>query len=186
MEFTSAAGTMLASAPNMLDPNFMHTVVLVCQHSAEGAFGLVVNRESGFSAESLLPEGSALGNAGLAVYSGGPVGLDTMQFLHRLPEEIPGGIEVFGGLYLGGVIEDLESAGRPRPLEQDVRLFLGYSGWDAGQLEAELASGSWLPAPPNMEAVFAKDQRTAWRDVVRSLGDATRGLEDLPPDVSWN
>lgn len=180
---------MLASAPDMLDPNFMHTVVLICQHSEEGAFGLVVNRVTDFTAENLLPEGSVLAAAGLGVYAGGPVGLDTLQFLHRVPEEIPGGIEVFGGLYLGGEIGEIDkfdAAFRTKPLEQDVRLFLGYSGWGEGQLEEELASGSWLPAPPQIEAVFASDQQTALRRVVRSLGDATRGLEDLPPDVSWN
>jgi len=186
MVFTSAAGTMLASAPDMMDPNFMHTVVLICQHSEDGAFGLVVNRQSDLIAEDLLPADSSLAATGLPVYSGGPVGMDAVQFLHRIPDEVPGGIEIFGGLHLGGEVADLGLAVRNRPLEEDLRLFLGYSGWEGGQLEAELASGSWLPAPPRMEAVFASDQRTAWRGVVRSLGDATRGLEDLPPDVSWN
>ena len=186
MEFTSAAGVMLASAPDMLDPNFMHTVVLMCQHSPEGAFGLVVNRKSDYVAESLLPDESTLKGMNLPVYEGGPVGLDSLQFLHRLPSEAPDGIEVFPGLFLGGKLDELVTVSRARPLHEDFRLFLGYSGWGAGQLEDELAGGSWLPVPPQMEAVFASDQEASWRKVVGSLGEEDRGPEGPSPNVSWN
>ncbi len=172
----------------MLDPNFMHTVVLICEHSQEGAFGLVVNRESDLQLEDLLPDQTVLSALQIPIYAGGPVGMDALQFLHRLPEEIPGGLEIFEGLYLGGELSDVAALAmiRPELVQQDVRFLLGYSGWGAGQLEGELASGSWIPAPAKLEAIFASDRRSAWRKVVRSAGDEMRGLEDLPPDVSWN
>ena len=188
MDLFSSSGSLLASAPDLLDPNFMHTVVLMCQHSADGAYGLVVNRPAKVSIDQLLPEHTILGRMKFPVYCGGPVGLDTLQFVHRYPKEIKGGVDLCDGLFLGGDLDEMAEflASYPDEAVDGLRLVLGYSGWAAGQLEAELESGSWLPAPLLVDAIFEPSQETSWRTVVRSLGDETRGMEDLPPDVSWN
>jgi putative transcriptional regulator len=135
-----------------------------------------------------MPEHPVLSTAPFPVHAGGPVGLDTLQFVHRVPTEIPGGLELGGGLYLGGELDALADflAAHGDDAQQNVRLIVGYSGWGAGQLEGELALGSWLPAPLDVEALFLPDPHALWRRVVRSLGSETAGLEDLPPDVSWN
>jgi putative transcriptional regulator len=181
------AGTLLAAWPDMLDPNFMHRVVLVCQHDADGAYGLVTNRRTELTLQELMPDHELLGSSSFAVHLGGPVDHSTLQFLHVLPDRIPGGICLDGTLWLGGeldalarvVTEDEAAAG-------SVRVFLGYSGWGAGQLDVELGTGSWIPAPSSKEAVFGEDGEPTWRRVVRSIGAAGRDLENLPPDVSWN
>jgi len=181
-------GSVLAAAPDMLDPNFMHSVVLICRHSAEGAYGLVINRPASVTLDTLAPDHPLLGKQRFPVFSGGPVGLDTLQFLHRVGAEIPGGVEIGAGLFLGG---DVDALARylERELEaarRNVRLLVGYSGWAAGQLEGELATGSWLPAALEADWVFLEDAQATWRNVLRSLGEEASGLADLPPDPSWN
>lgn len=195
-ELRVAAGALLAAWPDLMDPNFMHSVVVICQHSEEGAYGLVTNRRTKFAVRDLLPDHPLLSRCGFPVHLGGPVDHSTLQFLHRVPGEIPGGLCLDGQLWLGGELEAMGRYATERPDEarRTLRVFLGYSGWGAGQLEAELGMQSWLPAPSSLDVVFGEEGEPAWRRVVRSIGrdgggfdqpDVT-GLEDLPPDVHWN
>ena len=187
-ELRVEAGTLLAAFPDMLDPNFMHSVVLICQHSDQGAYGVVTNRATKFAVKELLPKHPVLGQSKFPVFLGGPVDHTTLQFLHVVPEAIPGGLSIDGKLWLGGDLDALGEylAANPRVARRKVRLFLGYSGWSAGQLETELGTGSWLPAPPAMEAIFGEPGEPTWRRVVRSIGREGGALEQQPPDVSWN
>jgi len=188
MDLIVEPGSLLVAAPDMLDPNFMHAVVLVVQHSEEGAYGLVINRPAAITLNVLLSDHPILSRQRFPVHAGGPVGLDTLQFVHRLPDQVPGGAELVPGLILGG---DLEALARtierdPARAQENVRMLLGYSGWGARQLESELASGAWVPAPLQPDWAFMPDGQLVWRRVLRSLGRHAQGLEDLPPDVSWN
>jgi len=187
-ELRCAPGSLIAASPDLLDPNFMHAVVLMVAHEEQAGMGFVINRAAGVTVDVLLPEHPVLSLQRFPVHQGGPVGRDTLQFLHRVPRRIPGGVEVAGGLYLGGEIDALAShlAARGQAALREVKLLVGYAGWGEGQLDQELEGGSWLPAPFRAEWVFAEDPGPVWRQVLRSLGGAGAGLEDLPPDVSWN
>jgi len=187
-ELRVEAGTLLAAFPDMLDPNFMHSVVLICQHSDQGAYGVVTNRATQFSVKDLLPDHPLLGQSKFPVFLGGPVDHTTLQFLHLVPEKIPGGLSIDGKLWLGGELDALGEylVKHPRLARNKVRMFLGYSGWSAGQLDTELGTGSWLPAPPAMDAIFGEAGEATWRRVVRSIGREGTALEQQPPDVSWN
>ena len=181
-------GSFLVAVPQMLDPNFMHALVFLIEHEDAGAYGLVVNRPLGVTVDHLLPESALLAGSRFPVHGGGPVGNDTLQFLHRLPEAIPGGVELAAGLFLGGDALALERAIADGSAGPDgLRLFVGYSGWGAGQLEAELESGSWVVAPAPAELVFdSRSRDVLWRHVLRGLGRDGDGLSRMPPDVSWN
>jgi len=181
-------GTLLAAYPDMLDPNFMHSVVLMCQHNEQGAYGLVTNRATTLTLKTLLPEHPVLRASRFPVFLGGPVEPNTLQFVHVAPDEIPGGVSLDGRLWLGGELEGLAEfvTARPRLARRKLRLFLGYAGWGAGQLEDELMGGSWLPAPPSLEALFGRPGEGTWRRVVSSVGSLGESLKDQPPDVSWN
>lgn len=172
----------------MLDPNFMHSVVLMCRHDSEGAFGLVVNRPSPITVDRLLPEHPLLGKSSFPVHVGGPVGRDTLQFMHREPEIIHGGEHLAGEIFLGGELDAMADliAIDEEEARAKLRLIVGYSGWGAGQLDAELATGSWLPAPLGTGFAFGEGDEAIWRRVVRSIGKRAHGMENLPPDVSWN
>lgn len=184
-------GTLLLSAPALLDPNFMHTVVLMVQHDDDGAFGLVVNRPTDATLGELLPEHPELGGATATVHGGGPVGLDTLQVLHRAPDALRGGVALGSGVFLGAELEDLAAllatdAGRARATSA-VRFVVGYAGWGAGQLDEELRTGSWVPRDLDVGLVFAADPpEVVWRRALRALGDSGLGLASQPPDPKWN
>ncbi len=188
MERTVAPGALLVSVPQMLDPNFMHSVVVMVEHGEEGALGLVVNHPTDVRLGDLVEGHPLLDGFDFPVHSGGPVGRESLQFLHRLPDVIGGGLELDEGLYLGGRIEDLaEGLASGLATTERLRFFVGYSGWEAGQLEEEFDGGSWVPAPPNPELCLHADQgEPLWRLALQGLGDAGRTLSQLPPDVTWN
>ena len=188
MSFDSTRASLLLSVPQMLDPNFMHSVVLVCDHTTEGAFGFVVNQCSSFALGKLVPDHPELGGIDFPVFTGGPVGQEALLFVHRMPTDIPGGHEIGQGLFLGGEIEALGRVlRRGAAVRRCVRLFLGHSGWSPGQLDGELSMGSWMRAPLDGEIVFTEDAaECTWRRALRSLGRDGEHLSHLPPDVSWN
>lgn len=181
------AGTVLAASPELPDSSFSHSAVLMCEHTEEGAFGLVFNRLAGLSVRQLFPEHPLLHSCTLPVYQGGPVGMDTAQFLHRRPDLISGGEELASGVFLGGDFDALSSLllAEPASVSRDVRLLLGYSGWGPGQLDDELRGGSWLPAILSPEVLFGEGEESSWRAVIRSI-EGLGGLSHQPPDSSWN
>ena len=186
-ELRATPGTILAASPELPDSNFSHAAVVVCEHTEEGAFGLVFNRPAGLAVSQLFPEHPLLHACSLPIFQGGPVGMNSAQFLHRAPEEIRGGLELAAGVYLGGDFESLASLlhEEPERAASQVRVLVGYSGWGPGQLDDELAGGSWLPALLDAEVLFGDGEESAWRAVIRSI----TGMDDLsrqPPDTSWN
>jgi putative transcriptional regulator len=193
-----STGTLLASAPDLQDPNFMHSLSVICEHTDEGAYGLVLNKRSSLTLDRLLPDHPILGKLRLPVGWGGPVHSDTLQLIHRFPESIPGGITLGGDLQIGGDLDaaaSLLEADTSAATMRGVRFILGCAGWGGGQLEAELASGSWLPLPLDTGLVFrtwgvdddtAREQEEVWQAAVRALGRDGEGLASLPPDIEWN
>jgi putative transcriptional regulator len=177
-------GSLLISMPSMLDPNFMHTVVLLVDHTPMGAFGLVVNRQFGANLGGLMSDRT---NSSFPVHCGGPVEAQTLQFVHRLPQLISGGTRLGQDLYLGGSIEAMLRAVEEEGVRDNLRVFLGSSGWGGGQLENELQTGSWRQAPPDASSVFKGGSgESIWRGVMRGLDAAGEQLSHLPPDVRWN
>ena len=187
-ELRVVPGTLLAAWPDLEDPNFRRSVVLVCHHDADGAYGLVVNRPAPVTTREILAEHPKLGGVAFPVHVGGPVDPRALQFVHVKPDAIPGGMSLDGRLWLGGELDALAAyvAADPEEARRSVRLFVGYAGWSGAQLESELASGSWLPAPLSLAAVFGSPGENAWRSVVRSVGELGEGLLDGPPDPSRN
>lgn len=182
------AGTLLLAAPSMLDPNFMHSVVLLCDHDEAGAYGLVVNRPTGIALGKLLTDHPLAEDLHLPVHEGGPVGRDRLQFLHRRAELAEEAIALSPGVFLGGAVEELvDGLVLGRFGAADMRVVVGYAGWGAGQLEGELAEGAWLVGASSPELVFdAPPREGAWRRALRSLGPEAQGAEHLPPDPTWN
>ncbi|MDF1800881.1 MAG: YqgE/AlgH family protein [Planctomycetota bacterium] len=182
------AGGFLCAWPDLVDPNFFHRVLLMCQHGDEGAFGLIVNEPLEVTTRELLTSHPVFGSLDFPVFRGGPVDVTTLQYLHRIPAELPGAEPVGEDVWLGGDFEALARyvARAPERALGEVRLFLGYSGWGAGQLEAELRTGSWVPATCGVDEVFSNDPEGAWQRVLRSLGDVGEGLSSMPPGPDWN
>lgn len=179
-----AAGKVLIAGPFLADPNFARSVILLCEHGADGTIGFVLNRLANATIGDLLPE---LFSSDLPVYQGGPVQLDTLHMLHRMPSLIMGGNEILPGTYWGGSYEALQDVIINNKYEaDDLRLFVGYSGWAAGQLERELEEGSWIVADVAPDLLFDTHPTNTWKAAIRSLGDDYAYLANMPIDPQLN
>lgn len=154
-------GVFLYASPDLGDPNFARTVVLLVRYEPEqGAMGLIINRPGDLDAKTALP---AL--AGMPMYEGGPVETEAMLALVRTKRPSSDAVRVLDDVYLSGKGEDLEAAASGGRAFDRVRVFSGYAGWTAGQLERELKLGGWLLAPGDANSVFSREPGTLWRKV---------------------
>src|SRR4051812_7535524 len=132
-------GRLLISEPFLPDPNFERTVVLLCDHNEEGSFGFVLNKPSIVKVSEVM---DSIHNLDEIVYVGGPVQQDSLHFIHR-NIKLEGAIEICDGICWGGSFESLVLMAETKQVAaQDIRFFLGYSGWGPGQLETELEEES--------------------------------------------
>ncbi|MET0464352.1 MAG: YqgE/AlgH family protein [Chitinophagaceae bacterium] len=177
-------GVLLIADPFLKDPNFLRTVVLLCEHNEEGSFGFVINRPYGSTLEQLVPE---MEGFSLPVFYGGPVQMDTIHFVHQYPGEIPGGQEITEGVYWGGDFGKamaLVKSGRADSLK--IRFFIGYSGWGDGQLEEEMKEKSWLTASATKRLVFTDNINNTWKDALKHLGGDYEMMINFPIDPQLN
>lgn len=156
--------------PQMIDPNFSKTVVLLAEYGAHGAFGLVLNRKMDEPAESIVTADEPLHiHPGMYLYTGGPVEPTRAWILTANKALDFEALEVMPGVYLSAspalVRKTLESAP-----EAGTRMVVGYAGWGAGQLDVELAQGSWLMAPVQTDLIFDISAETMWETAIRRLG----------------
>lgn len=177
------SGKLLIAQPFMQDGNFARSVVFLCEYSEEGSLGFVLNQPTSVNIGDLLPE---LHYPSLVVNHGGPVQLDTLHMLHRLPDAI-GGIEVNNGVFWGGSFDALQLQGTVGTLDSsNIRLFVGYAGWSPGQLENELKEGSWLIGDISQEVVFDTPPEEVWKAAILSLGKEYKPLANMPVDPGLN
>ena len=180
-------GTFLIASPMLKDPNFVHTVVLLCEHNDQGSMGLVVNRRSGVQLPDVLEGIAPEPVPALPLYLGGPVERQALLVLHRLAIPVPGAHPVAGGISIGGNMEViLRHAVDSAESNPQIRFYAGYAGWGAGQLDAELAIGSWITCQALPEHVFDGDDEGLWSRVLKSLGSDYARLATMPPDPRVN
>ncbi len=179
-----ASGTLLISDPFLKDPHFMRTVVFLCEHNTEGSFGFVINRPFEQTLDEFLPN---MYSNPLPVFYGGPVQTDTLHFLHKIPELIPGGQQVVEGVYWGGEFETVIDLIHQRLLKpNDVRFFLGYSGWSGGQLQEEMESKSWLVTDASQPLIFDTAAGDIWPAAIKKLDEKYHPIIYYPIDPTLN
>jgi putative transcriptional regulator len=172
---SSLAPCFLLSMPQLVDPNFNRTVVLLCKHNEDGALGLVVNRPlvtTGRVTVNLDPPVST--DRELQVWVGGPVEPHRSWVLvgdEPDEEEDLRGMRIADNLYLSTSPDLLRRLLEPSPPVL-VRLFVGYSGWGPGQLEAELAASAWLMSEVDRDLIFDTPPDKLWETAIRRLGAA--------------
>jgi putative transcriptional regulator len=158
-------GVFLYASPGMRDSNFSETVVLLVEHGPKGAMGLVINRPTEWTADEALKDARALRK--LVVHWGGPVQPDAVFGLIRAPRPPKGGVRVLEGVFLTAKRKDLDAAVRKDATAEGVRVYAGYSGWGAGQLEREILQNGWFVAPGDAESVFSARPEGVWQKVRR-------------------
>jgi putative transcriptional regulator len=179
-----APGILLIADPFLKDPNFLRTVVVLCEKNEQGAIGFVLNREYEHTLDELLPD---MEGHDFPVYYGGPVQLETIHMLHQYPEEIPGGQEIMKGVFWGGDFEAVIDLMHKGLLERNrIRFFIGYSGWSEGQLEEEIEEKSWLTVESDPNLIFNTPGKNVWKDSIRKLGGDYEMLLNFPIDPQLN
>jgi putative transcriptional regulator len=184
-KFESLKGQLLLDSGQLSGSFFHRTVVLICQHDKDGAFGLVLNR----------PTDNKVGEALVAdlpemlkdqiLYLGGPVQPTVLSFL-RTDTFIPEA-SVMANLDLGHSLESLVEFGESYSATQQLRLFAGYAGWSPGQLEDEMKRKAWVTHAASIDLVFHAESKDLWRRVLRLKGDwRSQLLAEMPEDLSWN
>jgi putative transcriptional regulator len=181
----SLRGQLLLDGGELEGSFFARTVVLVCQHDAEGAFGLVLNRPTGKKAGELLIADLPEVIESTPVYVGGPVQTGALSYLHTdvfIPDA-----NVMANLSLGHSLEELVDLGESFSTSKKVRLFAGYAGWAPGQLDNEMRAKAWLTHPASLDLVFETPPEKLWQHVLRKRADwRSKVLSEMPEDPSLN
>lgn len=191
----SLKGHLLIAAPGLIDPNFRRTVVFVAEHNEEGAFGLVLNRPADTRVSDVW---NAIANeicdCNVRTYIGGPVQQNAVLLLHGFADLAKDAEPVIPGVYLGSEIELLgeiirrHSGEEPCATEEfpKFRVFCGYSGWAAGQLDAEMKAGGWLTRPATAELVFETPPERLWSLALDAVGGIYRLFAQMPQNPEHN
>lgn len=162
-------GHLLVAEPSIIgDLSFNRSVILLADHNSEGSVGFILNKPLKYTIQDLVPEI----HAKFKIYNGGPVEQDNLYFIHNIPELIPNSIEISNGIYWGGDFEstkDLINNGEIN--KENIRFFLGYTGWEAEQLETEMVSNSWIIAKNDYEnKIIGKSPANFWKEKILEMG----------------
>ena len=178
-------GQLLLDSGQLGGSYFQRTVVLVCQHNPEGAFGLVLNRPLGKAVGELIIANLPEGLKTSPLFLGGPVQPAALSYLHT--DDFMPDAGVMPNLALGHSLDDLVEIGEKYSPAVKVRMFAGYAGWSPGQLESEMKRKAWLTFPASMDLVFDTPPDQLWKKVLQNKGGwKNRLLAQMPEDLSWN
>ena len=180
-------GSLLIANPVLPDPNFSRTVILLCNHDEQGSFGLVINRSAQLKAPDLFSSIDILKSYNEKIYIGGPVSQAMVFYLYRSTKGIDGLDEVCPGVYFGSSLETLEllylDIANPK---ENIRFYLGYSGWSSSQLDGEMEQNSWLIQSADERFIFLESEDLIWPQAVNSLGEKYQYLTKAPVNPQWN
>lgn len=178
----STRGQLLIAGPGLLDPNFWRTVVLIVEHSEEGALGLVLNRRSETTVGEAVSQLEQLLELDDPLYIGGPVQPSALIVLGEFEQPSDAALLAFAdvGVLASGAPED-----SPPELRRG-RAFVGHAGWGPGQLDAEIERGDWITEPARPEDAFTSDPGELWEAVLTRKGGSYALVARMPPDPSVN
>lgn len=184
LKINASKGKLLVAEPSILmDRSFNRSVVLLTEHNEEGSVGFIFNKPTSYILGDIFPEL----NSTLKVYYGGPVSEDNLYFVHNIPELIPDSIEIGNGVYWGGDFDTvLELLKEDILSKNDIRFFLGYSGWSSKQLEEELSSFSWVVIENKFKNLFDIHHNNFWKDEIQKFGGTYKIWANAPENPSYN
>ena len=171
-----ANGVFLVAKPDLPDPNFRETVVLITQPDAgSGPLGVIVNRPLAARLSDALPGIGEVPESSNQIYGGGPVARNRVLFLVRSREPAPRSLQVLDDVYLTGDPELPAKVARGDLKAESYRAYIGYSGWAQRQLQAEIAAGGWYLAPADADMIFAADAASVWPAMIKRVTTQTTG-----------
>lgn len=178
-------GCLLVAEPSILnDISFNRAVILLTEHNQDGSVGFIINKPLTHTINDLIPEI----NASFIIYNGGPVEQDNLYFIHNVPHLIPDSIEISYGIYWGGDFEITKNLiNEGIILKENIRFFLGYTGWETDQLEYELEENSWIIVENELkEKIIGKNSQNFWKEKMNQLGGDYLLFSNSPENPSLN
>lgn len=180
-------GSLLVAEPFLKESYFNHSVICLTQyHDNKSTMGIVLNRILDLELASVIP--SVTRDEAIPLFCGGPLSCDRLYFIHTLGDIIPRSQTILPGLYIGGDFNAMiDYINSHYPIEGKVRFFLGYSGWDKGQLSEELNQNVWaVTSIPDIDNLLIGEDNSYWHNIVRSMGEKYRGWLYHPIFPSYN
>jgi putative transcriptional regulator len=177
-------GQLLLDSGQLRGSFFQRTVVLICQHDADGAFGLVLNRSTGSTVGELIVADLPDALKECPLYLGGPVQSSALSYLHS--DTLIPDANVLPNLNLGHSLDTLIELEESLSPTRKLKLFAGYAGWSPGQLEDEMKRQAWLTHPASVELVFDTAFEELWQNILRHKGWKYKLLSQMPEDLSAN
>lgn len=178
-------GTFLIASPEIESGIFFRGVVLVCEHNANGSFGLLINKSLSLDLPDDIININQLANPNVGIRAGGPVQTNQMMLLHtsdKIPHQT---LRIAENVYLGGDLHFLQDAITDENGPQ-IQLCFGYSGWGAGQLEREFLDGHWYLYPASASHIFGIPPEKLWQHLLREMGGKYATISMIPEDLSLN
>ncbi len=177
-------GSLLMSDPFMLDSNFKRSAILLCDHRKESTVGFILNRPLDMQINQLVadfPEFEA------EVFFGGPVATDTIHYVHNVGDMLDNSIKVMSGIYWGGDFDKLKFLIQSKLIKpQNIRFFVGYSGWSEGQLADEVEVGSWYTTNMHANYLFKSKPKSLWKQITHNMGNNYTVIAQMPDPVCLN
>lgn len=180
-------GTLLVAEPFLREQYFNHAVICLIDYAiGKESMGIVLNRATGYTLNSLVSKVTV--KTDIPVFCGGPMSCDRLYFIHTLGDIIPDSREIRPGLYIGGDFNAmLDYVNSGYPIEGKIRFFIGYSGWDIGQLDGELRKNVWAVTDiTDNSSLLSGEENQYWHNLVRSMGKSYRGWLYHPQNPMMN
>lgn len=184
IKLTPKKGNLLVAEPSILnDQEFNRSVILITEHNETGTVGFILNKPSEYIINDLVPEL----DSNHPVFIGGPVSEGNLYFVHRVPDLIPDSINIEGNIFWGGSFEAVQKLLNNQQITtQDIRFFLGYSGWTENQLFDELKQSSWLVKENTYDNILEVQTSSFWKDELLKTGGEYKIWANAPSDLRMN
>ena len=181
----ASKGCILISEPFLPDPNFERTVILVCDHNSEGSVGFILNRTADIKLGDVVEE---FIESEKDLYIGGPVEQNTMHFIHKIAYQLEGSLALGEGISWGGDFEILKLLINTKQVSlNDLRFFLGYSGWAPRQLQREINEKTWIVyKPDSLAEIWEMNPTDMWRIILKKMGGKFKMMSNYPIDPRLN
>lgn len=177
-------GKLLVAEPSILnDKEFNRAVIYLTEHSKDGCIGFIINRPTEFVLHDLIPEIEC----DFTVYSGGPVDQENLYFIHKVPELIPGSIQIDADFYWGGNFNSLTKLLNEKTITySDIRFFLGYSGWSLSQLNEEINESTWVITKNKYPNLLTINSDEIWKNQLMAFGGEYQIWANAPKNPTLN
>ncbi len=178
-------GNLLIAEPSIIgDLSFNRSVILLADHDEKGSVGFIINKPLKYTINDLIPEI----DASFKIYNGGPVEQDNLYFIHNVPDLIPNSVEISNGIFWGGEYETTkELINKGKINKNNIRFFLGYTGWEQNQLANEMSESSWIITKNNYDnKIIGKSATEFWKKQIMKLGGEYLIWINSPENPSFN